>query len=180
MRLKVELFGKKVELPGWEDRLAALRSKKTGHEKEDIEQFFTMSSDEREAYMRKHVYPHLTTPSSDAKERLAYYRSHGLDCCDDYPGGDAAFERDVLAGDQREEREYNFELKREDAYIMKCMENGKFKFDDKFCFGFYHHPKVRLELYERLDVRLDCPGGPLKFREDVLSPDSYLYKKEVI
>ena len=28
-------------------------------------------------------------------ERLAYYRAHGLTCCDDYPGGDEQFERAV-------------------------------------------------------------------------------------
>lgn len=33
------------------------------------------------------------------EERLAYYRAHGLDACDDYPGGDAGFEADVLSGE---------------------------------------------------------------------------------
>lgn len=51
-------------------------------------------------------------------ERLAYYRSHGLTNCSDYPGGDAAFVRDVLSGDQREEhRPFTFDMKQEDAYI---------------------------------------------------------------
>lgn len=56
-----------------------------------------------------------------SKERLAYYRSHGLADCSDYPGGDAAFNRDVLAGDQRQEKVFTFDTKREDTYIIKSM-----------------------------------------------------------
>lgn len=59
-----------------------------------------------------------------SKERLAYYRSHGLADCSDYPGGDAAFKRDVLAGDQRQEKDFTFEPKREDAYVIKCLKDG--------------------------------------------------------
>lgn len=56
-----------------------------------------------------------------SKERLAYYRSHGLTDCSDYPGGDAAFKRDVLAGDQRQEKDFTFETKHEDTYIPESV-----------------------------------------------------------
>ena len=77
-----------------------------------------------------------------SKERLAYYRSHGLADCSDYPGGDAAFKRDVLAGDQRQEKDFTFNTKREDTYILKCLKDGRFKPDVDFTRSFSTHPKV--------------------------------------
>lgn len=77
-----------------------------------------------------------------SKERLAYYRSHGLTDCSDYPGGDAAFKRDVLAGDQRQEKDFTFETKHEDTYILKCLKDGRFKPDADFTRSFSTHPKV--------------------------------------
>lgn len=85
--------------------------------------------------------------------RLAYYRSHGLDNCSDYPGGDEAFERDVLSGKQRDEStSFSFDMKQEDAYIYKCLENGRFVPEFDFYHMFYLHPKVRFICYEVLSM----------------------------
>lgn len=66
------------------------------------------------------------------EERLAYYRIHGLDRCDDYPGGDAAFEADVLSGKYHDENGTWPEPGREDAYVIARMEDGRFKFTREF------------------------------------------------
>lgn len=66
------------------------------------------------------------------EERLAYYRAHGLDCCDDYPGGDAAFAADVLSGEYHDENGVMAEPPREDAYIISKMRSGRFKFTREF------------------------------------------------
>lgn len=66
------------------------------------------------------------------EQRLAYYRSHGLDRCDDYPGGDAQFEEDVLSGEFHANEWSDDPLKREDEYIVKCMYNGRFRFGIDF------------------------------------------------
>ena len=58
------------------------------------------SPEELDEYHKKSV-AEIEANFWGSEERLAYYRSHGLTDCSDYPGGDAAFERDVLAGDQR-------------------------------------------------------------------------------
>lgn len=76
-------------------------------------------------------------------DRLAYYRSHGLGRCDDYPGGDAQFEADVLSGEQRIEDVTLEPLGREDAYIIDRMKDGRFCYD--WAFGdFRMRPEVDL------------------------------------
>lgn len=64
--------------------------------------------------------------NENPKARLEYYRAHGLTNCDDYPGGDAAFEHDVLSGQYRDRRFCEAPLKREDYYVLKYMLDGKF------------------------------------------------------
>lgn len=66
-------------------------------------------------------------PSNE--ERLAYYRSHGLAECADYPGGDAAFAADVLAGDPDPR---DRESRKEDGYVVARMDDGRFAFDKDF------------------------------------------------
>jgi len=66
------------------------------------------------------------------EERLSYYRAHGLDRCDDYPGGDTAFEADVLSGKYHDEDGTWPEPGREDAYVIARMEDGRFKFTREF------------------------------------------------
>lgn len=66
------------------------------------------------------------------EERLEYYRTHGLVRCDDYPGGDAQFEADVLSGAFYDKYGEMEEPPREDAYIIVQIENGKFKPDTRF------------------------------------------------
>lgn len=65
--------------------------------------------------------------------RLAYYRAHGLESCDDYPGGDAQFEIDVLSGEYHDADLACEPSKREDAYIIERMRDGRFMFDSLFC-----------------------------------------------
>lgn len=109
------------------------------------------------------------------KERLAYYRSHGLTDCSDYPGGDAAFERDVLAGDQRQEKVFTFETKREDTFIIKCLKDGRFKPDADFSRLFPMHPKV-FDLSRKADGSLYLTiDDPIY---DEWSPDYVGYKKQ--
>lgn len=66
------------------------------------------------------------------EERLAYYRAHGLNRCNDYPGGDAAFEADVLSGVYHDEDGVMKDLPREDAYVVARMEDGRFTFTREF------------------------------------------------
>lgn len=66
------------------------------------------------------------------EERLFYYRSHGLTSCDDYPGGDARFEADVLSGAYHDEDGDMDELPREDVYIVGKMLDGTFLFGESF------------------------------------------------
>lgn len=72
-------------------------------------------------------------PVLSNEDRLAYYRSHGLDKCDDYPGGDSQFEADVLSGlyhNTHEDRDVA--PKREDAYIIARLNDGRFQVDPNF------------------------------------------------
>lgn len=70
------------------------------------------------------------------EERLAYYRSHGLDRCDDYPGGDAQFEADVLSGlYHNSPDDWEDDPKKEDAYVIARLEDGRFQVD----LGFIRH-----------------------------------------
>lgn len=73
-----------------------------------------------------------SVPSCPDWERLAYYRSHGLDRCDDYPGGDAAFEMDVLSGLYHCHGFPGGSPGREDAYVLARMADGRFRFDGGF------------------------------------------------
>ena len=114
-----------------------------------------------------------------SEKRFVYYRLHGLDDCSDYPGGDKAFVRDVLSGEQREERDFSFDMKREDAYIFECMENGRFVPDTDFLFGFRLHPKVKVTAKLILWRQgLMSTASPKDF-EDPFKPNSYLYNDSV-
>ena len=108
-----------------------------------------------------------------AADRLAYYRSHGLSDCSDYPGGDAQFASDVLSGAQRDEDSAAMgPLGNEDAYVISMMEDGKFAYDADFV-RFPCRPEVLLAYYEngaRCHVHLPphiYPGGLPRFRLDV-------------
>jgi len=87
------------------------------------------------------------------EERLDYYRSHGLVHCADYPGGDAAFEADVLSGEFHEfGTKMRGELLREDAYIVQCLN------EDRFCpgvtfSGYGGHRAVRQAARENMSRR---------------------------
>ena len=115
-----------------------------------------------------------------SKERLAYYRSHGLTDCSDYPGGDAAFKRDVLAGDQRQEKDFTFDTKREDTYIIKCLKDGRFKPDADFTKLFPMHPKI-FGLSREAAGCLHLTTGiddPVYHVYNAWSPDYVGYKKK--
>ena len=66
------------------------------------------------------------------EERLAYYRARGLGRCDDYPGGDAQFEADVLSGAYHDEDGDMDDVPREDAYVISKMLDGTFLFERMF------------------------------------------------
>lgn len=134
-----------------------------------IRSFILMSKEEREKHIadRKHAYK--IYGQGTPEERLAYYRSHGLVNCDDYPGGDKQFELDVLSGAQRDESIYYGDMKNEDAYIIKTIQDGRFKLDDDFRIHFTMRPHVMLAVYDALDVRMNYLGGPVQLREDILS-----------
>jgi len=63
-------------------------------------------------------------------------------------------------------------MKREDAYIFKCIEDESFAVDYDFCKYFRMHPRIRL-FYER--VLLINNQGPYGYADRVLSLDSDLY-----
>lgn len=108
------------------------------------------------------------------EERLAYYRSHGLVHCGDYPGGDKQFERDVLSGEQRDEGIYYGGLKHEDAYVIQAMKDKRFVPDHEFIIRFNVRPHVKLAYWDYVGFRgdavvsFDYPGGYERFRKDVL------------
>ena len=109
---------------------------------------------------------------TDSVARLDYYRSHGLDRCDDYPGGDVQFESDVLSGTARHE---DFAamgpLGAEDAYIIGRMHDGRFRYDSKFRW-FPMRPEVMLAFRETMGSRgiHSTYSVPLDvLRKDVLS-----------
>lgn len=142
--IEIEAFGEKIKVKDWHERLAD--AKKWIKVSDNQKRILAMSPEELDEYHKKSV-AETEANFGGSKERLAYYRSHGLDDCSDYPGGDSAFVRDVLAGDQREEHHlFTFDLKREDAYIYKCLKDGRFRADLDFRSHFYMHPKVVLAL----------------------------------
>lgn len=107
------------------------------------------------------------------EERLQYYRTHGLDKCDDYPGGDAQFKQDVLSGQFHDQFVTETPMKREDQYIHDCMRTGRLKFKRDIT-EHIHHPMLMLAYYETahlngLFVHHTYPGGPEQYKKDVLS-----------
>lgn len=172
--IKVTKFGETIYVKDWHERLAVF--KKRFPPSDDLKKILSMSPEELNTHYKK-LREKEEANFWGSKERLAYYRSHGLSDCSDYPGGDAAFERDVLSGDQREEhRLYNFDLKREDAYICKCLVDGRFKVDLDFRRHFYMHPKVILA-FEAAYVKIyECMICREPVYEDkIMNPDSDWY-----
>lgn len=170
---KIVLQGEEVEFPIWQDRMKAARQD-AKRSTERAKRILAMNPEEREAHHAE-VMARLESRWKGSEERLVYYRSHGLVDCNDYPGGDEAFERDVLSGEQREEMFCHFEFKREDAYIYKCIENGKFAVDFDFCRNSRMHPRVDLLICDKLNVVIQ---GPYNYEQQILFPDSDFYKKD--
>lgn len=173
--IEIEMYGEKIKIKDWRERLADAKKKVTPND--GIRKILAMSPEELDEYHKKSV-AEIEANFWGSEERLAYYRSHGLSDCSDYPGGDTAFVRDVLAGDQREERRpFTFELKREDAYICKCLQDGRFLADLDFRSHFYMHPKVVLELEDFYTHVLGytIQGPPPDYSEKIMSPDSDWY-----
>lgn len=172
--IKVTKFGETIYVKDWHERLADF--KKRFPPSDDLKKIISMSPEELDAHYKK-LREKEESNFWGSKERLAYYRLHGLSDCSDYPGGDAAFERDVLSGDQREEhRLYNFDLKREDDYICQCLGDGRFKVDLDFRRHFYMHPKVILAFeaaYVKIYECMICrePG----YEDKIMNPDSDWY-----
>lgn len=173
--IEIEAYGEKIKIKDWRERLADAKKKVTPSD--GIRKILAMSPEELDEYHKKSV-AEVEANFWGSEERLAYYRSHGLTDCSDYPGGDAAFERDVLAGDQREEHcLFTFELKREDAYICKCLKDGRFRADLDFRSHFYMHPKVVLALEDFYTHVLGymIQGPPPEYSEKIMSPNSDWY-----
>jgi len=172
--IEIEAFGEKIKVKDWHERLAD--AKKWIKVSDEEKRILSMSEEESHEYFKKSI---AETEANfwGSEERLAYYRSHGLTDCSDYPGGDAAFERDVLAGNQREERHpFTFILKREDEYIYKCIEDGRFKIDWDFRHHFHMHPKLILiveNTYEK--IYFGMFHRPPEYEKSILSPDSDWY-----
>lgn len=175
---EIEAFGEKIRVKDWHERLE--EAKRRYPPSDDAKRIFAMREEELDAHCKK-LREKEESNFWGSKERLAYYRSHGLSNCSDYPGGDAAFERDVLAGDQREEHLlFTFNLKREDAYICKCLENGRFQVDLDFRRHFYMHPKVVLavEYVYTYVCGYTIQGPPPDYAEKIMSPDSDWYNEK--
>lgn len=168
---KVVLDGETVELPDWKDRIAAFDRRQSKRFAENARRIMSMSPEESRKRFDD-IIAEAESRYKGSEDRLAYYRSHGLADCSDYPGGDETFERDVLSGEQREEKDFHFEFKNEDAYIYKCVENGKFKVDRDFGLSFHIHPRIQLLVDDTLGM---VNQGPYNYRQRILSPDSDLY-----
>lgn len=172
--IKVIKFGETIYVKDWHERLADY--KKRFPPSDDLKKIFSMSTEELDAHYKK-LRAKEEADFWGSKERLAYYRSHGLSDCSDYPGGDAAFVRDVLSGDQREEhRPFTFDMKQEDAYICRCIECGRFKIDLDFRMHFRMHPKVIVTV-ESAYVWM-CGYSPSQnpdYEKEIMSPDSDWY-----
>ena len=113
--IKVTKFGETAYLKDWHERIDDF--KKRFPQSSNTKRILSMSDEELDSHYKK-LREADESKFLGSDERLAYYRSHGLTNCSDYPGGDAAFVRDVLSGDQREEhRPFTFDMKQEDAYI---------------------------------------------------------------
>ena len=172
--IEIEAFGEKIKVKDWHERLAD--AKKWIKVSDEEKRILSMSEEELDVHHKK-VVAEIEANFFGSEERLAYYRSHGLTDCSDYPGGDSAFVRDVLAGDQREEhRLFTFDLKREDAYIYKCIEDGRFKIDWDFRHHFHMHPKLILiveNTYEKIYFGM-YQRSP-EYEKSILSLDSDWY-----
>lgn len=142
----IKLLGEKVYLKSWQEKLAEIHEQNTKNGMRAREDFLRISYRTPEEAAREHaeLKAKHNARFKGSEERLAYYRSHGLDHCSDYPGGDEAFERDVLSGKQRDESfPFSFDMKLEDAYIYNCLENGRFVPELDFYDTFVLHPKIR-------------------------------------
>lgn len=173
----IEAFGKVMYVKDWRERLA--EAKRRYPQSDEARKILQMNSKELDEYTKRLLEKEAEN-FWDSEKRLAYYGSHGLVNCNDYPGGDAVFARDVLAGDQREEHcPFTFNLKREDAYICKCLKNLRFLPDLDFRQHCYMHPKVALEL---CDFYVYEQGytiqGPPDYAEKIMSPDSEWYNEK--
>ena len=93
----IELFGEKVYLKSWQEKLADVHKKNNQLGMSVREDFIRICNrtPEEAAHEHAQLKAKHNARFKSAKDRLAYYRSHGLDNCADYPGGDEAFERDV-------------------------------------------------------------------------------------
>lgn len=174
----IEAFGKVMYVKDWRERLA--EAKRRYPRSDEARKILQMNSKELDEYTKRLLEKEAEN-FWDSEKRLAYYRSHGLVNCNDYPGGDAAFARDVLAGDQREENcPFTFELKREDAYICKCLKNLRFLPDLDFRRHCYMHPKVVLavEYVYTYVCGYTIQGPPPDYAEKIMSPDSDWYNEK--
>ena len=93
------------------------------------------------------IIKQFTPPTN--QERLDFYRSHGLVKCNNYPGGDEQFEKDVLSGEFHEtkfNRNDFSQLKKEDLYILHAMLSDTIQFDTEIT-RYLHHP-ILLIKYE--------------------------------
>lgn len=172
--IKVTKFGETTYLKDWHERIDDF--KKRFPTSSNTKRILSMSDEELDSHYKK-LREEDESKFLGSDERLAYYRSHGLTNCSDYPGGDAAFVRDVLSGDQREEhRPFMFDMKQEDSYICRCIECGRFKIDLDFRMHFRMHPKVILTV-ESAYVWM-CgysPGKNPNYEKEIMSPDSDWY-----
>lgn len=141
----IKLLGEKVYLKSWQEKLAEFHEQNAKNGMRAREDFIRISYRTPEEAAREHaeLKAKHNARFKGSEERLAYYRSHGLDHCSDYPGGDEAFERDVLSGDKREEGlNFSFDMKPEDDYICKCLQSGRFVPETDFTHYFKVHPKI--------------------------------------
>ena len=130
---------------------------------------------EETSFGRDRSHEMLSLPKPTNEERLQYYRAHGLTDCADYPGGDAQFEADVLSGLYHDEQVEEGEPKREDAYVIQAMWDGRLRYDGKFKW-YIHHPLLRYAYYCNSgkngfhELRnWQYRGGPYQYMQDLLS-----------
>ena len=174
----IEAFGEKIKIKDWHECLA--EAKRRYPPSDEARRVLEMSPEKLDEYTKRLLEKEAEN-FWDSEKRLAYYRSHGLVNCNDYPGGDAAFARDVLAGDQRDENcPFTFELKREDAYICKCLKNLRFLPDLDFSRHCHMHPKVVLavEYVYTYVCGYTIQGPTPDYAEKIMSPDSDWYNEK--
>lgn len=106
-------------------------------------------------------------------DRLAYYRSHGLTDCRDYPGGDAQFEKDVLSGEHRHASVTLEPLGREDAYIIKCIRNKRLDVADCGLYQYGVRPEVDVAI-------MDVTGMIRVYSSPTPYNDYAIYRNEVL